>query len=133
MAKRHNTSTINETLRGLIKNYSNENRTFVTKSSPWNLSLLYNIGEFPQNLNIWHYMLFTCNYIVGQAIAIVKMNIYGQIHSIYDLKNKFQEDYCNVNAICKELNSIKNSNVASLIFLRGNGLPYIHFTYEQFL
>lgn len=133
VAERHNTSTMNETLRALVKNYSTDNGTFIAKSSPRNLSLLYGIGEFPANLDRWRFMLLTREDLIAQAISIVKMNLSGQRHSIHDIKRELTDDDYDFDAIVTQLNAIKNSNVSSEMFFKAHGLKYLHLTYENFI
>lgn len=133
VAERHNTTTMNETLRAMVRNYSTENGTFIAKSSPRNLSLLYGIGEFPANLDRWRFMLLTREDLIGQAISIVKMNLSGQRHSIHEVKRELTDDDYDFDAIVTQVNAIKNSNVTSEMFMRVHGLKYLHMTYETFI
>lgn len=133
VAKRHKTENMNDTIRSMIQNYSTENGTFVTKSSPRNLSLLYALEEFPHNLNRWHFMLLTREDIIGQAISIVKMNLSGRRHSIHEEKRKLTDDDYDFDAIATQINAIKNSNVTSEMFVRAHGLKFLQLTYESFI
>lgn len=133
VAARYSTSTMNDTLRALVKSYSTANGTFIAKSSPRNLALLYAIGEFPANLGRWNFMLLTREDLVGQAISIVKMNLSGQRHSIHDAEKELTQDDYDFDAIVTQLNAIKNSNISSEMFFKSQVIEYYHLTYERFI
>lgn len=133
LAIEYGSRTANETIRRMVADHCTANGTFVVKSGPRNLALLYALREYPENFARWHFAFLTRDDVVRQAISIVRMGLTGQVHSFHEPRRILTDDDYDFAAIATQLNNVRNSNNASLMFLKTNALPYIHLVYEDFI